>query len=69
MAYFDQIEPINEIFDHSYDVNKSGWNDFCTISKKKFLSDPKMLTYERHFFPKMPPISPTMIYFGQVYPH
>ena len=37
MAYFDQIEPINDIFDHSY-VNKSDQNNFWDSFKKNIFS-------------------------------
>ena len=63
MTYFDQIDPINDIFDQIY-VHKPDWNNFYKILKKIFFHHfPQILTYDVILTPKMTkfwPFSPKM---------
>ena len=69
--YFDEIYPINGIFDKIY-VHKPDWNNFYELLKIKFFDKfPKILTYGVILAPKMTqfgPFSPTMTYFDQIDP-
>ena len=71
VAYFDQIEPINGIFDNSY-LNKSDSNKFWVSFKKIiFSSYHKILTYGVILAPKMIqfwPFPPKMTNFDQIDP-
>ena len=53
MAYFDQIDPINDIFDQHY-FHKPDLNNFSKFLEK-FFSDhfPQILSYDVILAPKM----------------
>ena len=53
--YFDQTEPINDIFNHSY-VKKSDWNKFWDSIKKNIFVPPNNLDLWRHIGPPNYPI-------------
>ena len=71
MTYFDQIDPINDIFDQSY-ANKPDWKNFYKFLVKHFFDRfPQIWTYGVIFTPKMSqfwPFSPKMTYFDQMTP-
>ena len=66
MNYFDQIDPINDIFGQIF-VHKPDWNNFYELLKINFFDKfPKILTYDVILAPKMTqfrPFSPKMTYF------
>ena len=52
MTYFDQIDPINDIFDQNY-VYKPDWNNFSKLlGKKLFDHFPQILTSDVNLDPK-----------------
>ena len=54
MTYFDQIDPINDIFDQIY-VHKLDWNNFYQLLEIKFFVHfRKILTYDVILHPKWP---------------
>ena len=71
MTYFDQIDPINDIFDKNY-AHKPDWNNFSKhFVKKLFDKFPQILTYGVILAPKMSEFwtfSPKMTYFDQIVP-
>ena len=71
MTYFDQIDPINDIFDQIY-VHKPDWNNFLKLLEMKFFDHiHQILTYYVILAPKMSqfgPFSPKMTYFDQIDP-
>ena len=65
MAYFDQIDTINDTFHQSY-VNNSEWNNFWDGFKTIFSPHHKILTYDNMLAPKTSQFwafSPRMTYF------
>ena len=69
MTYFDQIDPINDIFDQSY-VNKPDLHNVSKFLEENFVDHfPQILTYDVILAPKMSPFSPKMTYFDQIDPH
>ena len=72
MTYFDQIDPINDIFDQSY-VNKPDWHNCSKFLEKKIFDHiPQILTYDVILTPKISlfwPFSPKMTYIGQIDPN
>ena len=72
MTYFDQIDPINDIFDQSY-VNKPDWHNVSKgLEQKCFDHFPQISTYDVILPPpKMTqywPFSQKITYFDQIYP-
>ena len=71
MTYFDQIDPINDIFDQNY-VHKPDWNNFYKLLVKKLFDQfSKILTYGVILAPKISEFwifSPKMTYFDQIDP-
>ena len=69
MTYFDQIDPINDIFDH-IPVHKPDLNNFYKLlGRKLFQHFPQISTYDVILAPKMTqflPFSPKMTYFEQI---
>ena len=68
MTYFDQIDPINDIFDQIY-VHKPDSNNFYKLLEIKFFDQfHQIFTYDVILAPKMTqfgPFSPKMTYFHQ----
>ena len=71
MTYFDQIDPINDIFHQSYG-NKPDWKIFSKFLVTNFFDHfPQILTRDVIVTPKMSlflPFSPKMTYFDQIDP-
>ena len=69
MTYFDQIDPINDIFDQLY-AHKPDWNNFSKFLEENFFGQfPKILTCDVILAPKMAqfwPFSPKISYFDQI---
>ena len=68
MAYFDQIDPINDTFDQIY-VHKPDLNNFKKLLQKKYLTSFPKFWPVAPFWPKMTqfwPFSPKMTYLDQI---